>query len=112
MPAVANTAGSLYRENVPIRTRNSLTKVDSPGSDSPARPEIRNSPASSGATFCTPPKSAILLEPRRVIRNPARMNSAPVAKPWLTMYSVAPATPWLVIAKMPSAMKPKCETEV
>ena len=48
-------AGSLYRVKVPTRTRNSLTKVDSPGSESPARPETRNSPASSGATFCTPP---------------------------------------------------------
>ena len=55
MPAVAKVAATLYRENVPIRTRNSLTKVDSPGSESPARPEIRNSPASSGATCCTPP---------------------------------------------------------
>ena len=39
-------------------------------------------------------------------------NSAPVEKPWLTMYSVAPDWPWVVIAKMPSAMKPKCDTEV
>ena len=85
MPAVANTAATLYREKVPISTRNSLTKVDRPGSESMARPEIRNSPASTGATLCTPPKSAIRSVPRRAIRNPARMNSAPVANPWLTM---------------------------
>ena len=40
---------------VPTRTRNSLTKVDRPGSDRAARPEIRNSPASTGATDWTPP---------------------------------------------------------
>ena len=40
------------------------------------------------------------------------MNSAPVANAWLTMYSVAPATPWLVMTNTPSVMKPKCETEV
>ena len=85
MPAVAKTAGTLYREKVPTSTRNSLTKVERPGSESPARPETRNSPASSGATFCTPPKSSIRSVPRRTIRNPARMNSAPVANPWLTM---------------------------
>ena len=55
MPAVAKTAGTLYREKVPTSTRNSLTKVDRPGSDSAARPEIRNSPASTGATDWTPP---------------------------------------------------------
>ena len=32
--------------------------------------------------------------------------------PWLTMYSVAPANAWLENAKMASAMKPKCATEV
>ncbi len=111
MFAVANTAATLYREKVPSRTRNSLTKLPSPGSDSPARPEIRNSPASSGATCCTPPKSAIRSDPRRMIMNPTRMNSAPVTNAWLTMYSVAPDTPWLVIAKMPSVMSPKWEME-
>src|SRR5580698_2630221 len=44
--------------------------------------------------------------------NPARMNSAPVANPWLTMYRVAPVTPCEVITKMPSTMKPKCEIDV
>ena len=52
---VAATAAALYLVNVPTRTRNSLTNVDRPGSDSAARPAIRNSPASTGATFCTPP---------------------------------------------------------
>ena len=55
MPAVARMAAASYRVNVPTSTRNSLTKVDSPGSASPARPATRNSPASSGATFCMPP---------------------------------------------------------
>ena len=33
-------------------------------------------------------------------------------RPWLTMYRVDPATPWLVRAKMPSTMKPKWEIDV
>ena len=37
----------------------------SPGSASEARPATRKTPASTGATFCTPPKSAISREPRR-----------------------------------------------
>ena len=44
--------------------------------------------------------------------NPAIRNRAPVAKPWLTMYSVAPDWPWLVSTKMPSAMRPKWEMDV
>ena len=32
--------------------------------------------------------------------------------PWLTMYSVEPDWPWVVITKMPRMMKPKCEIEV
>ena len=39
-------------------------------------------------------------------------NSAAVEKPWLSMYRVEPAWPWLVIANTPSAMKPKCEIDV
>lgn len=52
-------------------------------------------------------------EPRtlRDTRNPAIRNSAAVDMPWLTMYSVAPDWPWLVITKMPRMMKPKCEME-
>ena len=50
-------------------------------------------------------------EPRREIRKPATSISAAVEMPWLTMYSVAPDWPWLVIAKMPMMMKPKCEID-
>jgi hypothetical protein len=32
--------------------------------------------------------------------------------PWLTMYSVDPDCPWLVITKMPRMMKPKCDIDV
>ena len=39
-------------------------------------------------------------------------NSAAVENPWLTMYSVEPLWPVVVIAKMPRAMNPKCETDV
>ena len=46
-----------------------------------------------------------------MIRNPATMNSAPVTNAWLTMYRVAPDTPWLVITKTPSVMSPKWEME-
>ena len=48
----------------------------------------------------------------RDTRNPAIRNSAAVEMPWLTMYSVEPDWPWLVITKMPRMMKPKCEIEV
>lgn len=51
-------------------------------------------------------------EPLRVTRNPAIRNSAAVDRPWLTMYSVEPAWPWLVITKIPRMMKPKWEMEV
>ena len=77
-----------------------------------ASPAIRNVPASTGATFCTPPKSAIRRDPRRDTRNPAIRNNAAVEMPWLTMYSVEPDWPWLVITKMPRMMKPKCEIDV
>ena len=50
----ANTALD-KRVNVPTSTRNSLTKVDKPGSESIASKDTRNSPASTGATVCTPP---------------------------------------------------------
>ncbi len=55
MPMVAKIAAASYLVNVPISTRNSLMNVDRPGSDSPARPATRNSPAMTGATFWTPP---------------------------------------------------------
>ena len=50
--------------------------------------------------------------PLRDTRNPAIRNSAAVEMPWLTMYSVDPDWPWLVITKMPRMMKPKCEIDV
>src|SRR6516164_5801234 len=55
-PTVAATAAARYRVNVPTRTRNSLTNVDSPGRDSMASPETRNSPASTGATLRPAPR--------------------------------------------------------
>lgn len=39
-------------------------------------------------------------------------KSPAVENPWLTMYSVEPAPPTLVIAKMPRTMKPKWLIEV
>jgi hypothetical protein len=51
-------------------------------------------------------------EPLRETRNPAMRNSAAVESPWLTMYSVDPVCDWLVIAKIPSTMNPKCEIDV
>ena len=77
-----------------------------------ARPAIRNEPATSGVTRCQPPKSGIRRDPRRRISIAATRNSAAVAKPWLTMYSAEPDWPVDVIAKMPSTMNPKCETDV
>ena len=64
-------------------------------------------PASTGATFWTPPYAAIARVPRWDIRKPAIRNSAAVDSPWFTMYSVEPDWPWLVITKMPRMMKPK-----
>ena len=111
MPSVAATANQRCVVNVPTSTRNSLTKVDRPGNASDDSPAMRVAAPNQGATFATPPKSSTLREPRREARNPTTRNSAPVEKPWLTMYSVAPEPPCVVKAKTPSAMKPKCETD-
>ena len=69
-------------------------------------------PARTGATFCTPPYDSMRRLPLRDTRNPAIRNSAAVDSPWLTMYSVDPDWPWLVITKMPRMMKPKWEIDV
>lgn len=50
-----NAAASQYRLKVPSRTRNSLTNGARPGSERVAMAETRKVPASTGATFCTPP---------------------------------------------------------
>ena len=71
--------------NAAIITRISETNGDSPGRPAVARPKTRNSPASTGATFSTPPIPRIEAVPRRLIRKPATRNSAAVAMPWLTM---------------------------
>ncbi len=97
---------------VPTSTRNSLTKVLSPGSDRVASATTRKTPAIIGATEPTPPYSAASRVRRRSIRKPTTKNKAPVDSPWLTMYSTLPAWPWLVRAKTPMPMKPKCATEV
>ena len=55
---------------MPASTMNSETNGERPGSDSEDSPATRKSPASTGATFCTPPKSVISVEPRRLIRKP------------------------------------------
>ena len=55
MASVETTATPGYRVKVPASTMNSETKLDSPGSDSVDRPANSISPASTGATFCTPP---------------------------------------------------------
>jgi len=64
-----------------------------PGSDNVASPDTRNVPASTGATFWTPPYAAIARLPRLDVRKPAIRNSAAVDKPWFTMYSVEPDWP-------------------
>ena len=55
MPSTAKTAYHQLCTNAPVITRNSETNGDSPGSDSDDRPPTRKTPASTGATFCTPP---------------------------------------------------------
>ena len=42
---------------------------------------------------------------------PTIKNSAPVLMPWFTICIVAPVIAWLVNAKVPSTMKPKCATD-
>ncbi len=64
-----------------------------PGSASEDKPDSKTNPANNGATLFTPPKSAMNLEPRRLIKKPTTINKAPVEKPWLTMYKVAPLKP-------------------
>ena len=75
---------------VPTRTRNSLTKLESPGKAKLDMPAIKNDHAITGVTRCNPPKSAIVEDPRRAIIQPATRNSAAVEKPWLNIYRVAP----------------------
>ena len=58
MPNIASAAATWYRENVPTRTRNSLTNVASPGIARPLRPASSRNPDKIGAGFCRPPKSA------------------------------------------------------
>ena len=85
MPSVASTAAGTERVNVPASTMNSLTNGASPGSDRLDRPASRRMPDSTGATFCTPPKSLMLAEPRRATIMPVTRNSAAVESPWLNM---------------------------
>jgi hypothetical protein len=112
MPTVAMTAYTLCTVNVPISTRNSLTKGAVPGSASEARPAKKRTPASTGTSLPAPPKSLTSAEPRRATNMPTTRNSRPVARPWLTMYSTAPVPAWVVKAKMPMPMKPKWAIDV
>src|SRR5205814_10387212 len=110
--SVAATAAALYLVKVPTRTRNSLTKVDRPGSDRAASPDIRNSPASTGATDCTPPESLIMCDRRRSIMKPASRNGAPADNAWLTMYTGAPDGPWPREPKSTRPVLPSQQTEL
>jgi hypothetical protein len=85
MPTVATTASVLLTVNVPSRTRNSETNGLVPGSDSEARPAMRNTPARTGTSLPAPPKSETSALPRRVTSMPTTRNSRPVARPWLSM---------------------------
>ena len=85
MPSTANPAAHGVSTKAPTSTIISETNGESPGSESDESPATRNSPASTGATFSTPPKSLIWAEPRRVIRKPVTRNSAAVERPWLNM---------------------------
>jgi hypothetical protein len=51
-------------------------------------------------------------DPPRAMSRPTTMNSIPVDRPWLTMYSADPAKACVEKAKIPSAMNPKCAIEV
>ena len=85
MPSVASTAAGTDRVNVPASTMNSLTNGARPGSDRLDRPATSRMPDSTGAILCTPPKSAMLADPRRAIIMPVTRNSAAVERPWLNM---------------------------
>ncbi len=60
-----------------------------------------------GATFWSPESWAISLVWRRSYIIPTRRKSAPVDRPWLTIWSTPPDRPWLVKAKVPRTMKPR-----
>ena len=85
MPSTPAAAHHHACVKAPSSTRNSETKGPRPGSDSDDSPATRKMPASTGATFSTPPKSGISCEPRRLIRKPVTRNSAAVESPWLNM---------------------------
>ena len=55
MPTVAMTVNTGSRGNEPISTRNSVTNEFVPGSASDESPASRKHPASTGASFPTPP---------------------------------------------------------
>jgi hypothetical protein len=42
---------------------------------------------------------------------PTSRNKAPVESPWLTLWIRPPWSPWVVMAKMPSTMKPRWATD-
>jgi hypothetical protein len=85
MPSTANPAAHGVSTKAPTSTSISETNGESPGSESVDSPVSRNNPASTGATFSTPPKSLIRAEPRLLIRKPVTRNSAAVERPWLNM---------------------------
>ena len=64
----------------------------------------RKTAAMIGADFCRPPSSAMRSVPRRSQIIPTRKNMAPVVRPWLTISSTPPVTPWSLKAKNPRTM--------
>jgi hypothetical protein len=70
---------------VPTNTKNSLTKLESPGRANDERPAKKKLHANTGVTRCKPPKSEIVEDPRREIIHPATRNNAAVEKAWLNI---------------------------
>src|SRR6266540_6675221 len=110
-PATAIDPHTRFDANVPRITRNSLTKLFSPGRPMDASPTTRNAVAILGVTWAMPP-----IRPRSRVRVlsysiPTSTNSRPVDSAWFTMYSTLPDIPCWVNANRPSTMNPTWEID-
>ena len=108
---MATTAHQRRVRNDPTSTRNSPTNPLSGGNPIDDIITMVNTTANTGATFCRPRSAAISRVWRRSEIMPTRRNSAPVDRPWLMFCSSPPWSPWVVMANVPSTMKPRWATD-
>ena len=112
MPTVANEAATLYRVNVPTSTRNSLTKVDSPGSDEPGQAGDQEQAGQQRRDLLHAAVVGDPLRPAPGDHEPGDQEQRAGGEPVVDHVERGAGLALLVIAKMPSTMNPKCETEV